>query len=111
MALAGFAAFALVSGVVRLADYAKPLSSDSVVPFAALAALALAGYVAHHAGRAAGLVAGLGCAALSGLEAFEGAEVKTEQYGIAPVFGALWLATRSGSAATAGAGALTAARS
>ena len=155
LALAGFAAFALVSGIVRVADYAKPLSSDpaqflyvgetigqggmpyadaafskgpltallfagidplvgtspsavrlTVVPFAALAALALAGYVSHHAGRAAGLLAGLACAALSGIGAFEGAEVKTEQYGIAPMFGALWLATRSGSAATAGAGAL-----
>jgi hypothetical protein len=155
LALAGFAAFALVSGLVRVADYAKPLSSDpaqflyvgetigqggmpyadaafskgpltgllfaavdplvgtsasavrlTVVPFAALAALALAGYVAHHAGRAAGLVAGLMCAALSGIEAFEGAEAKTEQYGIAPMFGALWLATRGGGAATAGAGAL-----
>ena len=156
-ALAGFAAFALVSGVVRIADYAKPLSSDpaqflyvgqtvgaggmpyadaafskgpltallfaaidplvgtspaavrlSVVPFAALAALALAGYVAHHAGRAAGLLAGLVCATLSGIAAFEGAECKTENYGIAPMFGALWLATRRGTAATAGAGALAA---
>jgi hypothetical protein len=155
LALAGFAAFALVAGLVRVADYAKPLSSDpaqflyvgqtvgqggmpyadaafskgpltallfavidplvgaspaavrlSVVPFAALAALALGAYVAHHAGRAAGVLAGLTCAALSGLGSFEGAEAKTEDYGIAPMFGALWLATRRGTAATAGAGAL-----
>jgi len=157
LALAGFALFALVSGLVRIADYAKPLSSDpaqflyvgqtvgqggmpyadaafskgpltallfaaidplvdtspsavrlSVIPFAALAALALAGYVAHYAGRAAGVLAGLVCAALSAIGSFEGAEVKAENYGIAPMFGALWLATRRGTAATVGAGALAA---
>jgi hypothetical protein len=156
-ALAGFGAFTLVAGLVRVADYAKPLSSDpaqflyvgetigrggmpyadaafskgpltaalfavidplvgtsptavrlTVVPFAALAALALAGYVAHHAGRAAGVLAGLVCAAFSGLESFEGAEVKSEEFGVAPMFGALWLATRQGGAAAAGAGALVA---
>jgi hypothetical protein len=156
-ALAGLGAFALVSGLVRIADYAKPLSSDpaqflyvgdtigrggmpyadaafskgpltaalfavidplagasptlvrlSVVPFAALAALALAGYVSHHAGRAAGLLAGLLCAALSGIQMFEGAEGKTEEYGVAPMFGALWLATGRGPAAAAGSGALVA---
>jgi hypothetical protein len=155
VAATGFAAFVVVAALVRVADYAKPLSADpgqflyvgetvanggmpyadaannkgpltallfaaidplvgtsptavrlTVVPFAALAALALAGYVAHHAGRAAGALAGLLCAALSGLGTFEGAEVKTEQFGVAPMFGALWLATRGGLAATAGAGAL-----
>lgn len=78
----------------------------SAVPFAAGAALALAAYVAHHAGRVAGAIAGLAFAAFSALPGVEGAEAKTETYGVAPAFGALWLATRPGRAAAAGAGAL-----
>ena len=155
--LAGFAVFAVVSALVRVADYAKPLASDtgqfvyvgdtvgmggmpyadaaynkgpltallfavvdplagssasvvraSVLPFTALAALALAGYVAHHSTRAVGFLAGLVFAALSAVEGFEGAEARTEQFGVAPVMGALWLATRGGTPAAAGSGALVA---
>lgn len=153
----GLAAFALVSGLVRVGNYARSLSPDpaqflyvgetighggmpyadaafskgpltavlfavidplvgtspsavrlTLVPFAALTALALAGYVAHHAGRAAGALAGLVFAALSGIGNLYGAEGQSEQYGVAPMFGALWLATRRGAAATASAGALVA---
>ena len=155
--LTGFAAFALVAAVARVADYAKPLGSDpaqflyvgetvtrggmpyadaaynkgpltallfaaidpvagtssafvraTAVPFAALAALALAAYVAHHAGRWAGGLAGLLFAIMSGIDTYDAADVKTESYGVAPMFGALWMATRGGTAGAAGAGVLVA---
>jgi hypothetical protein len=80
----------------------------TLVPFTAAAALALAGYVSHHAGRAAGALAGFTYAAFSALSSLEGAEGKTEEYGVAPVFGALWVATRSGTGGAAAAGALVA---
>jgi hypothetical protein len=95
--------FALIEPIVGTSPTAVRLT---VVPFAAATALALAGYVAHHAGRHAGALAGLAFAAFSALPRIEGANVKSEHYGVAPVFGALWLATRRGTAGAVGAGAL-----
>jgi hypothetical protein len=157
VAIAGFAALAVVAAAVRVADFRAPLAGDAaqflyvgetvthggtpyvdaayskgpltallfavidpvagtsptavrltLVPFAAAAALALAGYVAHYAGRSAGALAGFTYAALSALGKLDGAEVKTEEYGVAPVFGALWAATRPGTRGAAAAGALVA---
>jgi hypothetical protein len=85
--------FAVFEPIVGTSPAAVRLT---VVPFAAAAAIALAGYVAHHAGRYAGALAGLTFAAFSAVADFRGAEAKTEQYGVAPVFGALWFATRRG---------------
>ena len=100
---------ALLFAVVDpLAGTSTSVVRASVLPFTALAALALAGYVAHHSSRAVGFLAGVVFVALSAVEAFEGAEVKTEHYGVAPVVGALWLATRGGTRAAAGSGALVA---
>jgi hypothetical protein len=100
---------ALLFAVIEpLAGTSTALVRLSVVPFAAATALALAAYVAHHAGRAAGALAGLAYAAFSALQALEGSAGKTEEYGVAPIFGALWLATRTGRWAAPGAGALLA---
>ncbi|MEA2309249.1 MAG: hypothetical protein QOI65_1535 [Thermoleophilaceae bacterium] len=96
----------LFAAIEPLAGTSTALVRLSVVPFAAAAALALAGYVAHYAGRAAGALAGVGFAVLSGLQRLDGAEGKSEQYGVAPLYGALWLATRTGRWAAPGAGAL-----
>jgi hypothetical protein len=96
----------LFAGVGQLAGHSVVLVHLCVVPFAAATALALAGYIAHHAGRGAGAFAGLTFAVFSALQRLDGAEGRTEQYGVAPVFGALWLATRRGGRAAAGAGAL-----
>jgi hypothetical protein len=157
VAIAGFAALAVVAAAARVANFPAPLVGDAaqflyvgetvahggtpyvdaayskgpltallfalidpvagasstvvrltVVPFAAAAGLALAGYVAHYAGRAVGALAGLTYAAFSAAQILEGAEAKTEQYGVAPVFGALWVATRRGIRGAAAAGALVA---
>ena len=80
-----------------------------LIGFAALAALAVAGYTAHYAGRAAGAFAGVTFALLSGTPALEGDDPNTEQFGIAPMAGAWYLATRGSSRSAAAAGALTAA--
>jgi hypothetical protein len=77
--------------------------------FAVLAALALAAYVARFAGRVTGLVAGAAFAALGSADALEGAHPNTEQYGIAPIVGSLWLATRATARRSAAAGAAIAA--
>jgi hypothetical protein len=98
----------LFAGVDQLAGHSVVLVHLLVVPFAAATALALAGYVAHYAGRTAGVFAGLTFAVFSALQRLDGAEGRTEQYGVAPAFGALWLATRRGGWAAAGAGALLA---
>ena len=92
-----FALIELVSGTHPVARSAR-----RCCVFAGLAALALAGYVAHYAGRAAGVVAGVTLALLAGAPALQGSDPNTEQFGIAPMVGAWYLATR-GSARTAAA--------
>ena len=81
-----------------------------LIVFAGLAALAVAGYTAHYAGRAAGAFAGVTFALLSGTPVLQGDDLNTEQFGVAPMAGAWYLATR-GSSRSRGraAGALTAA--
>jgi len=78
----------------------------TLLPFVAMAALALGAYVQHHAGRAAGALAGAALAVLASAIPLQGEDPNTEQYGLAPMVGALWLATRPGRASAAGAGAL-----
>jgi hypothetical protein len=98
-----FAAIRFVSGTsvvaVRL----------TLLCFAALTALALAGYVGRLAGRNVGLLAGIAFALLSATSDFPGDDPNTEQYGIAPMVGAWYLATRGGLASAAASGALAAA--
>jgi hypothetical protein len=81
----------------------------ALLVFAALAALAVAGYVTHHAGRAAGAVAGFALALLASASAMAGDDPNTAQFGIAPMAGAWYLATRGTARASAAAGALAAA--
>jgi hypothetical protein len=81
----------------------------SLLLFAALAALFLAAYVSRLTDRSTGLVAGVALAVLSGAWAFPGEDPNSEQYGIAPVAAALWLATRGGWRSAAGSGACAAA--
>jgi hypothetical protein len=76
--------------------------------FASLAALAMAGYVGHFAGRRIGILAGASLAILGSSMVVQGAEPNTEQYGLAPLVGAWWLAARGGRRSSAGAGALAA---
>ena len=155
IALTGFAAFALVAAVTRVAEYQKAVAGDvteflyvgetvlqgglpyadaayskgpllallfaaiepvvgesptavhlTLVPFAAAAALALAGYVARYAGLLAGALAGLTYAAVSAFAPYAGADAESEQYAVAPLFGALWMCTRQSPAGPAGAGVL-----
>jgi hypothetical protein len=80
----------------------------TLVLFAALAAAALAAYVANFAGRAAGFLAGLVFALFSATSDLEGYSSNTEQYGVAPMVGAWWLATRREWWATGLSGGLTA---
>ena len=80
----------------------------TLVLFAALAAAALAAYVATFVGRAVGFLAGLVFALFSATADLEGYSSNTEQYGVAPMVGAWWLATRREWWATGLAGGLTA---
>lgn len=75
---------------------------------AGFAALALSAYVAHYAGRAAGLLAGATLALLSSSFALEAFDPNNAQFGIAPMIGGWALATRGGAAAAFGTGALAA---
>ena len=81
----------------------------ALIVFAGLAALAVAGYAAHYGGRAAGVLAGVTLALLSGTAAMQGDEPNTEQFGIAPMAGAWFLATRGTARTAAAAGALASA--
>lgn len=71
----------------------------------ALAALAVAGYVARAAGRAAGVFAGIAFAVLSSAVPLDGDYPNSTQLGAAPVAGAWYLATRPGARWALAAGA------
>ena len=73
----------------------------------ALAALAVAGYVARAAGRAAGVLASVSFAVLSSAVPLDGDYPNSTQLGVAPVAGAWYLATRPGSRYALAAGAAT----
>lgn len=75
---------------------------------AALTALAAAAYVARRSGPGAGLLAGMTFALLSAIPAWEGVNPNTEQFGVLPMTGAVWLASRGSVRSAAGAGALVA---
>jgi hypothetical protein len=81
----------------------------TLLPFAALAALAVTGYVGRLAGRATGIVAGIAFAALSGMAILQGDDPNTEQYGVAFMAGALYFAVRGGWRSAAASGLCTAA--
>jgi 4-amino-4-deoxy-L-arabinose transferase-like glycosyltransferase len=99
----------LLFALIKLISGTHPtLIRASLLLFAGLAALALAGYVAHFAGRAAGVVAGVTFALLAGTPALEGSDPNTEQFGVAPMAGAWYLATRGSARSSAAAGAVAA---
>lgn len=95
--------FALISLVANRSPTVVHLS---LVPFTVLTASALAAYVGRFAGRPTGVVAGATMAALAVSDGFHGAQPNTEQYGLTPMMGAWWIATRKGRRSAAGAGAL-----
>lgn len=80
----------------------------TLVLFAALAAAAVAAYVMRFAGRATGFLAGLVFAGFAATADLEGYDSNTEQYAVAPMVGAWWLATRGEAWATGLSGGLTA---
>ena len=81
----------------------------SLLVFAVAAALALGAYIAHFAGRSAGILAAVTFALFAGLPGLQGDDPNTEQYGVAFMVGGLWLATRPGTWWALGAGAAVAA--
>jgi hypothetical protein len=80
-----------------------------LLAFAAVAALALAGYFQAFAGRAAAVLAGVTLAALQSVDALQGTDPNTEQIALAPMAVAWWLATRPRRWSAAAAGACVAA--
>lgn len=99
-----YLAFALIKLV---AGQSTVLVNAAAVLSMALAALAVAGYVAAAAGRAAGVLAGVLFALLSGSIVMQADDVNSEQFGLAPMAGAWWLATRPGARWAVLAGAAT----
>ena len=79
----------------------------TMVLFVALAALALAGYVARYAERALAVVAGGTLAVLGSMIEYDGQYPNTEQYGIAPLVGAIYFASAGTVWSSAAAGGLT----
>jgi hypothetical protein len=80
----------------------------TVVLVTAVAAALVASYVARYAGRAVGFLAGLTFALFSSTADLLGYEPITEVYGIVPMLGAWYLASRGGFRSGAGAGACAA---
>jgi hypothetical protein len=91
-----------------LAGRSAVLVRITVVIATAVAALALSVWVARYAGRAVGLLAGVGLAALTALPVFDGNEVNTETYALALMLGGCALAGRATTAPAAAAGAMCA---
>ncbi len=108
IATKGPATYLLFAGIRLVAGTSVVIVHLTLVLFAALAALALAAYVARFAGKAIGFLAGLVFALFSATADLEGYSSNTEQYGVAPMVGAWWLATRREWWATGLAGGLTA---
>jgi len=108
IATKGPATYLLFAGIRLVAGTSVVIVHLTLVLFAALAAVALAAYVARFAGRAVGFLAGLVFALFSATADLEGYSSNTEQYGVAPMVGAWWLATRREWWAAGLAGGLTA---
>jgi hypothetical protein len=99
----------LLFALLRLVCGRSPeLVRVAFVLVTALAALAVAGYVAHYAGRAAGLLAGVTMALLSSAFGFEGFDPNNAQFGLVPMAGAWYFATTRDRRGTTAAGALAA---
>jgi len=99
--------FLLFAGIDLVAGQSATVVRLLLLVFAALAALAVAIYVAHFAGRRAGLVAGLIFAALS--VTLDGDQPNTERWGACLMAGAWACSATGGVRAAVGAGALSAA--
>jgi hypothetical protein len=76
----------------------------TVVIVTAVAAALVASYVSRYSGRAVGFLAGLTFALFSSTADLLGYEPMTEVYGMVPMAGAWYLASRGGNRAAAGAG-------
>ncbi len=99
----------LLSALIRLVAGTSPVAVRVVVLLlVVLAALALAAYVARYAGRATGFLAGALLAAITAAPDVNGGDPYAEQLGLAPMMGALWLASRPGWPSRLGSGVLVA---
>lgn len=101
----GPANYLLWAGIRQLAGTSPLVVRVLLLLAVGLAAMALGGWVAHHAGRAAGVLAGAAFALLSSAFGFEGYDANNAQFGIVPLIVAVFLATRPGRAERIGAGA------
>jgi hypothetical protein len=101
--------YLLFAGIRAVAGSSELVVRLVLLLFAGAAALALAALVRRWAGLAAGAVAGVVLATLGSANAVLGADPDTEQFALAPLATALWLAGREGALSAAGAGALAAA--
>lgn len=100
----------LLFAVIRLgAGTSMTAVRLSLLVFAVVAALALGAYVARLATREAGVLAAIAFALFAGLPAMQGDDPNTEQYGIAFIVAAWWMATHAGARWALGAGASIAA--
>ena len=81
----------------------------TVVIATSVAAVLVAAYVSRYGGRAVGFLAGLAFALFSSAGDLVGYEPMTEVYGMLPMCGAWYLASRGGMRSAAGAGACAAA--
>ena len=99
----------LFAGISLISGHSVLLVHSTLVVFMGLAALAVAGYVARFCGRAAGLLAGCIVATIGSASALGGYDPNTEQYGIALLASAWYLAARGTRRSALAAGALTAA--
>jgi 4-amino-4-deoxy-L-arabinose transferase-like glycosyltransferase len=100
----------LLFAVIRLgAGTSMTVVRLCLLAFAVIAAVALGAYVARLATREAGVLAAIAFALFAGLPAMQGDDPNTEQFGIAFIVGAWWLATHAGRWWAFGAGASVAA--
>jgi hypothetical protein len=101
--------FLLFAGIRAVSGHSVVAVRLTLIVFAALAALAVCLYVAQFAGRAAGVLAGIAFAALGSAQAIQGEDPNTEQYGVAPMAWAWFLAARGTRRSLFAAGALASA--
>ncbi|HEX2016861.1 MAG TPA: hypothetical protein VGN69_09210 [Solirubrobacteraceae bacterium] len=99
----------LLFAVIRLlSGHSELVVRLTLVAFAVVSCVALAGYLRGRAGPAAGLLGGLTMGLLAALAPFSGEDPNLQQYLVAPLLVALWLTTVAGSPAAVAAGATTA---
>jgi hypothetical protein len=100
-----FLTFALIRLVAGTSTVAVRLIA---LLFVALAALALAAYIGKYLGRGPGVLAGVLLVVMTAAPEVNARYLYAENFALAPMIGAMWLASRGGRPSTAGAGAMAA---